>query len=135
MEKFYCGQIHEYTRSIKEEDVLKFAYLTEDCNPIHIDKEAAEKSIFKKPIAHGMFVASAISGVLGMKMPGPGTIYMNQNIKFLKPVYIGDVITVKIEIIDIDEKQRAKLATDIYNQEGIKVIEGEALVKLPEERG
>ncbi len=131
---FYVGQHEEIVRTITREEVLKYAYLTEDMNPIHIDPEAAQKSIFGKQVVHGMFCASLISGILGMKMPGKGTIYVSQYVEFVSPVYLGDTVRVSVEIIEMLEKRKAKCSTIIYNQDNKIVLNGYAIVKLPKER-
>lgn len=129
--KFREGQTAEYSKMISEADVYNFADICGDFNPIHIDEKEAEKSAFGKRVVHGALVASFISTVLGMYLPGPQTIYLSQQCNFLKPVFIGDTITAKVEIERIDEKGRATLKTDVYNQNGEQVIQGKARVKIP----
>ena len=117
------------SHTVTREDVHRFAELTGDYNPIHVDEEFAAASKFGRPIVHGMFGASLISAVLGTKLPGPGNMYMNQSLRFLKPVFIGDTITATAEIIDLDpEKYRVRLATTCTNQDSVVVIDGEALL-------
>lgn len=114
-----------------EDDVNCFAKITGDCNPLHIDKQFAEKSIFKETVVHGMLVASTISKILGTKCPGPGTIYLSQNLKFLLPVKINETFTTKIEVIDIIEGKRNPryiFKTTCINEEEEIILEGEALV-------
>lgn len=132
MKDFFCGQKSTYSRVITEKDVLAFAELSEDFNPVHIDEKKAQESVFGQRIVHGMLLASFISKVLGTDLPGEGTIYLKQEIKFIKPVYFNDIVTVVVEITEI-EKGRAKLTTNIYNQNQIMVVAGNALVKLPSE--
>lgn len=116
---------------ITEEKVNNFASITGDMNPIHIDEEYAKKSIFKKRISHGMLVASYISNVLANDLPGPGTIYLSQTLSFKKPVFIGDTVTVKVEITKIrEDKNIMFLKTDCLNEEEKTVIEGESCVKF-----
>ena len=137
MKKYQIGNRSTFTKTISESDVYIFAGITGDFNPLHIDKVASEKSIFKERIAHGILVSGLISTVIGMQMPGPGTIYMEQNTRFLKPVKIGDTVTAVVEISEIinDAKSIIKLSTDVYNQKDEKVISGYAIVKVKEEVG
>lgn len=130
--KYYCGQKVSIKKIITEEDVLEFAKLSGDLNPIHIDREFAEKSIFKKQVAHGMYVSSMISTLLGMYLPGSGCIYLKQTLNFLKPVYFNDELTAEVEIVDINN-EIAKCKTTITNMDQEKVVEGEAVVLLPKE--
>lgn len=134
MEEFYCGKKAEEQRIITEEDILAFAEVSRDYNPIHVDKQIAEKSIFGQQIAHGMLSASMFSGILGTKMPGSGTIYLKQELEFLKPVFVGDCLTAKVEIVEILPKNKAKLSTIITNQKSENVVSGHAIVKLPHEQ-
>lgn len=129
--EFQTGQYYEMQKKVTQEDVLKFAEISGDFNPIHVDEEYAKNSIFGQRIAHGMLGAAYVSTVIGMKFPGEGTIYMGQNLKFVRPVYPGDELTVRVEIKELLEKNRAKLATTVKNGKEETVIEGEALVKLP----
>lgn len=128
---FYEGKKGTFSKTISETDVYNFAGICGDFNPIHVNRIEAEKSFFGKQIVHGFLVASFISTVIGMQMPGPGTIYLGQKCKFLKPVYIGDTITAEVTIVSIDSKNNAVLKTIVMNQDNVIVIEGEALVKLP----
>lgn len=131
MNSFEVGQKASFGKTITETDIYNYAGICGDFNPVHVNKKEAEKSIFGRQVAHGMLVSSFISTVLGMYLPGPGTIYMGQNLKFLAPVYVGDTVTAEVEIVEISEKGNAKLLTNIMNQEGKVVISGEAYVKLP----
>ena len=125
------GQKSSVSKTISESDVYGFAGLTGDFNGVHVNKVAAENSIFKKRIAHGMLVGSFISAVLGTKFPGEGTIYMEQNLKFKRPVFFDDTITANVEVIEIinAEKGIYKLDTTVINQEDNVVVEGYAIVK------
>lgn len=123
------GDSAEISKTISETDIYNFAGICGDFNPLHVDEEFASKTPFKKRIAHGMLCASLISTLLGTTLPGKNTIYMEQNLKFKAPVYIGDTITAKIEVIDlIQEKNIAILKTEAYNQAGEIVIDGQATV-------
>lgn len=132
IDEVYVGQTESFTKTISESDVYNFAGVTGDMNPIHINQPYAEKTYFKDRIVHGMLGVSLISGVLGMKLPGPGTIFISTDIQFIAPVYIGDTLTAKVEIIDI-EKDKNNIFFKAYceNQNGIVVIEGGAKVKAP----
>ena len=114
-----------------DEDVLNFSNLSLDKNPIHIDQSFAEQSIFGRKIVHGMLVASLFSGLLGMELPGKGSIYLGQSLSFTAPIYIGDKVTATVEIIKIrPDKPIVTLRTSCVNSEGLVVIEGEAVVKV-----
>ncbi|HOO31625.1 MAG TPA: MaoC family dehydratase [Thermotogota bacterium] len=114
---------------VTDEKVLGFADVSGDNNPVHVDDEFAKNTRFGKRIAHGMLITSFISKVLGRDFPGDGTIYVSQEVKFKRPVFIDDIVTVKIEVIEKrDEKNRLILSTDVFNAEGKKVIEGQAEV-------
>jgi 3-hydroxybutyryl-CoA dehydratase len=127
------GQTAEYQKIITEEDIRKFAEVSGDYNPVHMDEEYAKTTIFQGRIAHGMLSASLISTVLASKLPGPGTIYLKQDLVFRKPVRIGDTITAKVEIVSKDaEKKRITLNTTCSNTENQIVIDGKALVMLPD---
>ena len=125
------GQSASFTKRITENDINAFAEISGDFNPIHVDEDAAKKSVFGRRIAHGMLSASFISAVLGMYLPGEGTIYLGQNLKFLKPVDIGDEITAKVTVAEVvnEDKGIYKLSTQCFNQKEEMVIDGEATVK------
>lgn len=125
------GEKASFSKTITESDVYGFAGLVGDFNSVHINQIEAEKSIFGKRIVHGMLVASFISTVLGMYLPGPGTIYLEQNAKFKKPVYIGDTIcaTVIVDKIINEDKGIYSLQTIVTNQDREVVVDGYAVVK------
>ena len=128
------GQFDTMTKTISESDVYLFAGITGDLNPAHTDEVSASKTMFKHRIAHGMLGAGIISAVLGMKLPGPGTIYLGQELKFTKPVYFGDTVTATITVSELnEEKNIAKLETVMTNQNGDVVIKGMATVMPPRE--
>jgi len=124
----------QYSKSFKitAKMIDGFAEHTGDRNPVHLDEDFAKNTKFKKRIAHGFLVGSLISSVLGNDYPGNGTIYLSQSMKFLKPVFIGDEITVFITIEEITEKNWLELKTVCKNQDGDNVIEGDALVIPPD---
>lgn len=121
------GQKAAITRTITQADVDAYARLTGDANPIHLDEEFAVRSRFGGRIAHGMLTAGLISAVLGMHLPGPGGVYISQTLRFLRPVRPGDTITAVAEVTAYDpDRRRLTLATACVNQQGERVIEGEA---------
>ena len=125
------GQTAEFTKTVTEADVVMFAGITGDLNPAHIDQVWAEASRFGGRIAHGMLSASFISTVLGMKLPGPGTIYLSQSLRFTGPVKIGDTVTARVEVAEVMPKRRVRLTHDRPQHDGTQVIEGEAVVLAP----
>jgi 3-hydroxybutyryl-CoA dehydratase len=126
------GDSAELSRIIAEEDVMSFADLTGDWNPVHVDEEAAKQSRFGQRIAHGILVAGHVSAALGTKLPGPGAIYLGQTLRFEKPVYIGDTVTTRVEVTGtIPEKRRVRITTSCSNQRGEIVLTGEALLLMP----
>ena len=124
------GQSASFSKTISESDVYGFAGLVGDFNSAHLNKVEAEKSIFGDRIAHGMLVGSLISAVLGMKLPGSGTIYLEQNLIFKKPVYFGDTATATVSVEEIINKSKGiyKMKTTITNQNDDIVIDGYAIV-------
>lgn len=127
------GETASIRKQIKSSEVALFSNITGDSNPIHIDEQYAKNSIFKEPIAQGMFVGSLISSVLGTKLPGPGCIYLKQDITFLRPVKIGDSIEASVEIISLKEKNDSiivTLNTWCENQYGERVVDGKAIMKV-----
>jgi 3-hydroxybutyryl-CoA dehydratase len=125
------GDTAEFAKTISESDIYLYAGITGDFNPAHIDEVYASNTFFKKRIAHGMLTAGFISAVIGNKLPGPGAIYLKQELAFLAPVRIGDTITAKVEVLEIMEKNRIRLKTFCVNQDGTIVLDGEALVSPP----
>lgn len=130
---FYkIGDSAQLSRTVKDEDIRIFAEVTGDKNPLHLDDEFASKTIFKRRIAHGILTAALISSVIGNRLPGNGTIYLSQTLNFLAPVYVGDEITAKVEVLQVlKEGKRLRLKTQVINQNGTVVVDGEALVIPP----
>jgi 3-hydroxybutyryl-CoA dehydratase len=125
----------EWSRTLTEHEIKLFAEATGDFNPVHLDQDYAEKTFFKGRIAHGLLSLGYISTVLGNILPGHGTIYVSQEVKFLAPVRIGDTITARVEIMEvIPEKNRVKFKTTCRKQEGKIVLDGAAWV-MPPKRG
>ena len=118
-------------RAFTEEEVFQFANISTDKNPLHLDKDFGGASVFGQRIVHGMLVASLFSGLIGMKLPGEGSIYLGQNLTFKAPVAIDEQVTASIEIINIrEDKPIITLRTVCINSAGTVVIEGEAVVKI-----
>lgn len=132
MDKIKIGDTASITKVFTQSDVEQFASLSEDRNPVHLDKEFAKNSIFKQRIVHGMLSASLFSGLLGEQLPGKGTIYLGQNLKFTAPVPIGEEITAFVEVINLrEDKPIATLRTYCKDSKNNIVIDGEAVVLLP----
>lgn len=119
-------------KTISESDVYLFAGITGDHNPAHVNEVYASQTRFGRRIAHGILSAGLISAVLAMKLPGPGTIYLGQELKFVRPVYFGDTITATCTVSELlPEKNIARLETVCTNQDGAGVIKGTATVMPP----
>lgn len=132
IEELKVGDWAEFAKTISESDIYSYAGLTGDFNPAHVNATYAEGTFFKRRIAHGMLAAGLISAVIGTQLPGAGTIYIGQELKFLAPVHIGDTITARAEVAEIDAaKKRVRLKTTCNNQKGKLVLDGEALVSPP----
>ncbi len=130
--KLEIGVTASRTKTITDADIRAFALASGDTNSVHLDEEAAARSRFGRRIAHGMLTASVISAVLGNDLPGPGTIYLGQELKFKAPVFLDDTITATVELIQYREEKRiATFRTTVTNQAGVLVIEGEAVVIAP----
>jgi len=128
------GQKASFSKTVTETDVYLFAGVTGDINPAHVNEEYAKNTMFKGRIAHGMLSAGFISAVLAMNLPGPGTIYIAQTLKFRAPVRFGDTITATVEVLEKnEEKNRVILKTVCSNQDNKVVLEGEATVMPPTE--
>lgn len=126
------GESASFTKTVTETDIILYAGISGDFNSAHIDAESAKTGMFGQRIAHGMLSAGFISNVLGNQLPGPGTIYMGQELRFVKPVFIGDTVTATVTVTEkITEKNRLKLETVVTNQNGDKVITGVATVMPP----
>ena len=129
---YEIGEAAQLSKTVKDEDIRIFAEVTGDKNPLHLDDEFASKTIFKRKIAHGFLTAGLISSVIGSKLPGNGTIYLSQTLNFLAPVYIGDEITAKVEVLQVLKGgKRLRLKTQVINQNRTVVVDGEALVMPP----
>lgn len=126
------GQKATLTKTFTAADVEAFAAASGDHNPVHLDEAYARTTRFGRRIAHGLLVAGLISAVLGTRLPGPGTVYLGQELAFKAPVYLGDTITAVVEVIGVREgKPIVNLSTNCYNQDDVAVIEGKAVVLAP----
>ena len=124
---FTVGEEATFTKIISDEDITTFAKISGDENPVHVNDAYAKGTMFGGRIAHGILVAGLISAVLGTALPGPGAIYMNQQLRFLAPVRPGDEATARAKVTEWDsEKGRITLLTEVTNQDGVTVITGEA---------
>ena len=126
------GQSATYTRQVTDADVMSFAKITGDFNPVHVDEAAAAKSRFGGRIAHGMLSAGLVSAAIANTLPGPGAIYLGQTMKFTAPVRIHDTITVTLAVTELLSKNRVKLSTVCRNQNGDMVLDGEATILMDE---
>jgi 3-hydroxybutyryl-CoA dehydratase len=123
------GQRASFSKTLTEADVSSFAGLIGDFNPIHVDAEYARKTRFGRRVAQGMLAGGLISAVLSNKLPGPGAVYLSQQIEFLAPIFIGDTITACVEVLAWQpEKRLVTLRTECYNQDERQVITGQAVL-------
>ena len=132
IEELQVGDTAKFSKTVSESDVYLFAGVTGDLNPAHVNEAYAQETFFKTRIVHGMLSASFISTVIGTMLPGPGTVYMRQEVRFLAPVKFGDTVTAIVEVAEIiAEKKQVRLKTYCINQENTTVVDGEALVSPP----
>lgn len=128
----HVGDNASFVKKITDNDIQLFAQVSGDFNPVHLDENYAAKTMFKGRIAHGGLISSLFSTVLGTQLPGEGTIYLDQNSRFIRPVYLDDTITASVEVSEIDEvKGQVKLITTATNQKGKAVVVGYAVVMPP----
>ena len=126
------GEQAYMSRTVTEADVVAFGGVSGDINPAHFDEEFAKKTPFKGRIAHGMIAASYATAVLAMKLPGPGSIYLGQEMKFLAPVRFGDTVTATVEVVEKNlEKNKVIMRTYCTNQNGVIVLDGKATIRPP----
>jgi 3-hydroxybutyryl-CoA dehydratase len=129
MAEWQVGDSAQFTKTIGDEDIQRYAEITGDTNPVHLDETYARTTRFGRRVVHGMLTAGFISTVLGTKLPGPGTIYLGQSLRFLAPVYPGDTITATARIERYDEQRgRMTLSTVCSNSAGEQVLTGDAEV-------
>jgi len=131
IDEIYVGQSASRTKTFEEGDVFTFIGLTRDINPIHYDEAFAKQTPFGKRLVPAPFTCTLISGILGQQLPGGGSIYVSQTVKFKAPVFFGDTVTCTLTVTEINrERGRVTLSTVLTNQDGKVVIEGEA-VSIP----
>jgi len=131
-EDIEIGMSASLRRSVREADLEAFAGITGDYNPVHMDAAFASETMFKERISHGMLTASYMSAVLGMKLPGPGAIYISQTLNFRRPVKIGDTITATASVLELfGARNRVRFLCNCVNQAGKAVVEGEAIMMVP----
>ena len=132
IQEMTVGESASFAKTVTETDIYLFAAISGDFNPAHINEVEASKSMFGKRIAHGLLSSGFISAALGTQLPGPGTISLGQNLKFVRPVGIGDTVTATVTVTELlPEKNRAVLETVCVNQNGEEVITGTATVMPP----
>lgn len=128
-EELKIGQFYEEEKIVSEEDGKTFAEISDDFNPIHLDSEYAEATRFNQKIVHGMLVGSFISGIIGNKFPGAGSVYMGQEFFFKRPVYYNTKIIIRVEVVELDqEKNRVYLRTSCRDEAGEILVDGKAKV-------
>lgn len=125
------GESAEFTKTITEADLTLFTGISGDFNPYHVDEVSASKTRFGGRVVHGMLTSSLICTVLGMKLPGPGTIHLEQQLRFLAPVRPGDTVTARVKVLEARPRNRLLLRTECVLQDGTVAVEGEALVIAP----
>ncbi|MDN6318613.1 MAG: MaoC family dehydratase N-terminal domain-containing protein [Marinobacter sp.] len=139
LENLTYNELHEgdtatFTRTLTEKELILFAAVSGDFNPVHLDSEFAANSMFKERIAHGMWSGSLISAALATVMPGPGTVYLDQSLSFKRPVKLDDTLTVNLTVLRKDPKNRVIFQCNVTNQHNQKVVIGEAKVIAPTEK-
>ena len=131
IDEIYEGMTAVFSKTVTEADIVLFAGVSGDTNPVHLDEEYARPTMFKGRIAHGMLTAGFISAVFGTKLPGPGCIYMSQSLKFKAPVRAGDTVVARVTATTVDrEKARVTFATTCKVKDAV-VLEGEAMLMVP----
>lgn len=133
VEDLAVGQTASYAKTVTEADIVLFAGVSGDTNPVHLDEDYARATPFKTRIAHGMLSASFISAVLGTKLPGPGAVYVSQSLAFKAPVRIGETVRARATVTKID-RRRVTLATTCHIGDTL-VVEGEAVIMMPSRAG
>jgi 3-hydroxybutyryl-CoA dehydratase len=129
-EDLAVGMSQVFSKTVTEADLLMFAGVSGDTNPIHLDEDFASRTMFESRIAHGMLTASLVSTVLGTRLPGPGAVYISQSVRFLAPVRIGDTVIARAEVAALGERRRVRMATWCMVGER-KVLDGEAVLMVP----
>ena len=123
------GQTATIEKTLDKQVVVAFASVSEDYNPIHLDEDFAKTTQFESPIVHGMLASSLISGLLASKVPGAGSIYLGQSLKFVRPIFVGETVTAKVEVTSVrDDKPIAVISTQVLNAKSEVAVDGEATV-------
>jgi 3-hydroxybutyryl-CoA dehydratase len=130
LEDLSVGMTSIFAKTVTEADIVAFAGVSGDTNPVHLDAEFAQKTMFKERIAHGMLAASFVSTVLGTRLPGPGCIYLSQSLKFLAPVRIGETVTARVTVRDLNESRRRVILDTVCSVAETVVISGEAMMMV-----
>ncbi|PID42166.1 MAG: 3-hydroxybutyryl-CoA dehydratase [Proteobacteria bacterium] len=133
-DELVVGDSATYVRTLTEDELILFAAVSGDVNPVHLDSEYARKTMFKERIAHGMWSGALISATLATVIPGPGTIYLEQQMNFKRPVKLEDTLTVKLTVAEKKPKNKVIMACEITNQHGELVVDGAATVMAPTEK-
>ena len=128
------GMSESYSQTISEADVKAYAGISGDRNPVHMDDEYAEKSRYKKRIAHGMISSSFFSALFGTKLPGPGCVYVHQSLNFKRPVYIGDTVSARITVTKIDEIKSRVYFDTVCKVKNKVVVDGQAELYIPKQK-
>lgn len=135
LDEITIGQKASYSKTCSEQDIQLFAHVSGDVNPVHLSAEYAENTQFGQRIAHGMYTGALVSAALAIELPGPGTIYLGQELKFRAPVFIGDTVTVELEVESIrSDKAIIGLLCHCTKQDGTVVATGKATVIAPREK-
>ena len=129
-EELSVGMTASLTKTLSEVDVKMFAGVTGDFNPLHVNREYAETSIFKQPVVHGVLAAGMISAALGCHLPGPGAIYMDQSLSFVAPIHFGDTVTATVTVKELQEKHGHVIMSTVCTAGGKEVVTGEACMKV-----
>lgn len=129
-EDLELGMEASFAKIVSEADIVGFAEVTGDKNPVHLDAEFAARTMFKQPIAHGMLTASYISAVFGMELPGPGAIYVSQTLNFKGPVRIGDEVVAKVKVAELFPAKRRARFDCVCTVNGKPVLDGEAILMV-----
>jgi 3-hydroxybutyryl-CoA dehydratase len=130
-EDLEVGMEASFAKTVSESDIVAFAEVTGDKNPVHLDAAYAARTIFKEPIAHGMLTAGYISAVFGMELPGPGAIYVSQTLNFRGPVKVGDRVVAKVRVLELYPAKRRARFESVCMVDGKPVLEGEAVLMVP----
>ena len=131
LEDLKVGMSASYAKTVTEADVVLFAGISGDTNPVHMNEEFAKETMFQGRIAHGMLTASFISTVLGTKLPGPGCIYVSQSLKFKAPVRVGDTVNARVTVTSVDLERGRVVVGTVCTVGGSTVIDGEAMLLVP----